>query len=125
MNDQTKPTTGVDAINAALAAERENVRQLKGFREIDAKCLSTAQEEIRRLREQLTAKDSEIDAWHSQFGTSQLSHAIAERDALYAAIAAATKPMVDALTKIQGATHPTSTYHGWVTDALAKVKEEK
>jgi DNA phosphorothioation-dependent restriction protein DptG len=49
----------------------------------------TKDEEIDKLKETIAAvrekreqAECSLEAWHSQFGTSQLSHAIAERDSL-------------------------------------------
>lgn len=45
----------------------------------------------RKLERELNAAKSELEAWHSQFGTSQLSHAVAVADDLKARLSAADK----------------------------------
>lgn len=43
--------------------------------------LAAAKAEVDKWKTAFDAKSTVLRAWHSQFGTSQLSHAIAERDA--------------------------------------------
>jgi hypothetical protein len=48
-----------------LTAERENVRQLKGFREIDHRCAVAQEETIRRLTEQLLQAEEKLKQYES------------------------------------------------------------
>jgi hypothetical protein len=46
--------------------------------------------------------EAELDAWHSQFGTTQLSHAIGERDVLNAELAEVRKDLAQSEIEADG-----------------------
>lgn len=83
MND-TPRTDGAmdDARNIALYFECKNPPPEKG-----ESIYVVSAEFSRQIERELNESNTQLGAWHSMFGTTQITHAIAERDRLKMTIA--------------------------------------
>ena len=57
----------------------ERIAELRG--ELSS-CHDIREREGKEMLEEIEHLQTELEAWHDSFGTSQLSHALAERDSL-------------------------------------------